>query len=63
MDRERRQHMDWIMLSLVNNWEDFISYDCGELIWVKTLANLKGAFNGKVALHKKKPVNNKSSES
>ena len=55
--RERGQHMDWIMLSLIDNLEDFfISYDSGELIWVKILGSLKGALNGKVALHKKRSL-------
>ncbi|KAA0063070.1 hypothetical protein E6C27_scaffold468G001870 [Cucumis melo var. makuwa] len=35
MGREKRQHMDWTMLSLIDSWEDFISYDWGELIWSK----------------------------
>ncbi|KAA0062420.1 hypothetical protein E6C27_scaffold154G002290 [Cucumis melo var. makuwa] len=42
---------------------DFGSYACGELIWVKTMTSLEGAFNGKVALHKKKAANKNPLES
>ncbi|KGN57895.1 hypothetical protein Csa_010434 [Cucumis sativus] len=30
--RERRQHMDWTMLGVIDDLEDFVSYDWGELI-------------------------------
>uniref|UniRef100_A0A0A0KIM1 Uncharacterized protein n=1 Tax=Cucumis sativus TaxID=3659 RepID=A0A0A0KIM1_CUCSA len=51
------------MLALIDDWEDFIRYDWGELVWTKTFACLKRALHGKVVLHKKKFVNNKSPKS
>lgn len=32
MGREKRQHMDWTILSLIDDVENFMSYDWGELI-------------------------------
>ena len=29
MGRRRRQHMDWTMLDLIDDLEDFVSYDWG----------------------------------
>ena len=52
-----------MMLALIDDWEDFIRDDWGELVWTKTFACLKRALHGKVVLHKKKFVNNKSPKS
>ncbi|KAA0068109.1 Ulp1-like peptidase [Cucumis melo var. makuwa] len=57
MAREGRQYMDWTMLGLLDDLEDFVSYDWGELIWIKALGSLKEALRGKVTMHKKKPPN------
>ena len=45
------------MLGLLDDLEDFVSYDWGELIWIKALGSLKEALRGKVTMHKKKPPN------
>ena len=49
------------MLGLINDLEDFINYNWGELIWIKTLGSLKEALKGKVAMHKKKSPKQKVS--
>ncbi|KAA0044924.1 Ulp1-like peptidase [Cucumis melo var. makuwa] len=48
MERERRKHMDWTMLGLIDDLEDFVSYDWGKLIWAKTQGSLKWTLNRKV---------------
>ena len=55
MGRERRQHINWTMLGLIHELEDFVR--------IKYLGTLKRALKGKIAIYKKKPTNKKSLES
>lgn len=62
MGRERRQYMNWTILSVIDGWEDFCSYDWGNMIFKKSLSSLQGACKRRVALYKKKHVNSKTLE-
>ncbi|KAA0060600.1 Ulp1-like peptidase [Cucumis melo var. makuwa] len=48
MGRERRLKVDCIMLGLIDDLEDFVSYNWSELIWIEILGSLKGALKRKV---------------
>ncbi|XP_038904324.1 uncharacterized protein LOC120090678 [Benincasa hispida] len=40
MRMKRSQHMDLTMLGMIDVWEDFCSYDQGNMIFTKTLSSL-----------------------